>query len=220
MLELKDNVRKAIGFMARFSSQYPLAVAKALTDTARQVSLVMPEKLRQDIDKPTPFTERAFGWRRADKETLTAAVEIKPIQAEYLRWQIEGGVRKPERKRLKLPSEISVDVYGNIPRGVVRQLVRRAEQGKGVTKRLGIKAGISTQAGLFYGAPKGGKGRALPAGIWKREGGRITPVVVFPERSAKYEKLFDFYGHAKRAALARFDANMRAAWALALRTAR
>jgi hypothetical protein len=44
--------------------------------------------------------------------------------------------------------------------------------------------------------------------------------VVFPERSAKYEKRFDFYGHAKRAALARFDANMRAAWALALRTAK
>ena len=219
MLTLTDNVAQAIGYMSRFSAQYPFAVAKALSDTARQVASVLPTKLRQDLDKPTPFTERAFTWVRADKKTLVAEVQIKPIQAKYLKWQIEGGLRKPEKARLKLPSEIAVDVYGNIPRGVVRQLVRRAEMGKGVTKGQSARLGIGRDAGLFYGRPNG-RGKPLPMGLWKREVGKLTPLIVFPEQSAKYEKRFDFYGYAKKEALRVFDGNIKAAWKLAQATAR
>jgi len=217
MINLTSNVKDVLGYMARFDKQYRFAVAKALTDTAKDVQKAMPAKIEQDLDRPNPYTKTGFYATPANKATLTAAVGVKDRQAEYLQWQVFGGVKRPEKKRLKLPSEVQVDVYGNIPRGLVRQLVRRAEQGKGVTKRLGLKAGISQDAGLFYGKPKGS---TLPVGLWKRENGKLTPVIVFPERTAKYTKRFDFFGEATRLVRAEFPARMRAAWELAKATAK
>ena len=218
MLNLQSNVTQLLGYMARFDSQYRFAVAKALTDTARAAAKGMPQQAEKDLDNPTPYTKAGFYALPARKDNLTAVVGVKDRQAEYLRWQVEGGLQRPKKTRLQLPSSVQVNVYGNIPRGLVKQLVRRAEQGKRVSKKLGIKAGVSTAADLFYGKPKGNAG--LPAGLWKRENGRLTPLIVFPEQSARYSKRFVFYGTASAAAQRAFPGAMRSAWEFAKRTAR
>jgi hypothetical protein len=220
-INLSSNIAQVIRGADRFSSQVPFAVASALTATAKEIQREMPSELQRDLDKPTDFTQRGFYIEPARKERLQASVGVKAAQAEYLRYQVQGGVRPPKRKALRLPSVVQLDSHGNMPAGLVRQLVTRAKAGKRATKAQARRFGVSQAVDLFYGEP--GDGR--PAGIYKRvvtssTVHRLVPVVVMPKQSARYERRFDFYAKAKRTAERVFVARLDQAWRRALATAR
>lgn len=220
MLNLSSNVDEVLDRFDRMSRQYPFAVAKALTDVARKAAQAMPAEAAQDLDNPAPFTLRGFYSTRADKVQLVAEVGIKDAQSAYLKWQVDGGVRQPARKALRLPGDVELDVYGNMPKGLVKQLVQRAKAGKRVTKAQSVRMGVSQQVSLFYGDPQDGR----PAGVYKRVGSgdsaRLVPLVLFPARSATYRKRFDFRETAERVVRREFVPTLRAAWKLAQATAR
>lgn len=220
MINVTDNVREVLSFTDRMSSQFHFAVAKALTDVAREAARSMPAQAQQELDDPTPFTLQGFFSTPAKKEALQSVVGIKDVQAQYLWYQVEGGQRRPKRKALRLPTAIDLDAYGNVPKGVIGQLVARAKAGKRATKRQAERFGVSRAVDLFYGDP----GDDRPAGLYKRvQAGkeqRLVPLIVFPQQSASYDKAFDFYGAAKRTVRARFEPLLRRAWADAKRTAR
>lgn len=222
MLNVKDNISEVLRWTDRLSSQYEFAVAVALSDTAKAVAQAMPAA----VDKAfkggaVPFTRSAFYFKRADKIKLTAEVGIKRLQAEYLGWQIEGGDRRPKRQALRLPSVVSLTQQGNLPPGTIGKLIARAKAGKRTTKAQAKRFGVSTGLDLFYGDPVDGR----PAGIYKRVAisstqHQLIPVVVMPKVSARYTARFDFYGIAKREALAAFEPALRRAWTKAKATAR
>jgi hypothetical protein len=221
MIDLRSNIAEVLRYVDNFSAkQYPFAVAMALTQTARAVKDSMPDLVQRELDDPTPFTKAGFYSTVARKDNLTAIVGAKDKQAEYLRWQVEGGRRAPKNKALRLPGDVQLNAYGNIPAGLIRQLVARAKAGKRATKGQAARFGVSQALDLFYGEP--GDGR--PAGIYKRVGTgtvrRLVPVIVFPKQSAQYERRLDFYGQARRVTLATFDDNLRRSWAKALASAR
>lgn len=222
MLSVKDNIADVLSWTDRLSRQYEFAVAVALTDTVKAVAQAMPA----EVDKAfkggaVPFTRQAFYFKRATKDRLTAEVGIKRLQAEYLGFQIEGGQRRPKRQALRLPSVVTLTQQGNLPPGAIGKLVARAKAGKRTTKAQARRFGVSNELDLFYGEP--GDGR--PAGIYKRVNSsgvqhQLVPVVVMPKISARYEQRFDFYGIARREALATFEPNLHKAWARAKATAR
>lgn len=222
MLDVSSNVREVLGFTARLSRQFPFAVAKALTDTVREVAAELPPELDQVFEGgAVPFTRSAFFTQRATKDRLVAAIGIKDKQAEYLRYQIRGGTRSPKRQALRLPAEVDLTPQGNLPPGLIGQLVRRAKAGKRATKTQAARFGVSQALDLFYGEP--GDGR--PAGIYKRvvrtsTEHQLVPVVVFPKQAAKYEPRFDFEGQARVRVLRKLPGNLRRAWTLAQATAR
>lgn len=222
MLDVRDNVREVLGFTARLSRQFPFAVAKALTDTVREVARELPTELDQAFEGgAVPFTRNAFFTERATKDRLVATIGIKDKQAEYLRYQIRGGSRSPKRKALRLPSEVGLTAQGNLPAGLIAQLVRRAQAGKRATKTQAARFGVSQELDLFYGEP--GDGR--PAGIYKRvvrtsTQHQLVPLVVFPKQTARYEPRFDFEGEARARVLRKLPGNLRRAWAVAQATAR
>ena len=220
-IDLSSNLRQVIPAVDElFSNQLPFACAKALTDTARAIAAALPVQAEQDLDRPTDFTKRAFFVTPARKDRLEATVGIKDRQAEYLGFQIEGGTRAPRRVALKLPSVVQLNQYGNIPAGLIRTLIARAQAGKRATKGQARRFGVSQALELFYGEP--GDGR--PAGIYKRvvSGTRhqLVPVIVFPRRSAAYRPRFDFYGAAQRQAEREFAPALDRAWRLAVATAK
>ena len=98
--------------------QIPFATARALSQTASLGVTASVSQAKKDIDRPTPFTLRGFASLNASKSNLQAHVFIKPIQAEYLKYQIDGGTREDKKgspviapgKKLKL------NQYGNIGR--------------------------------------------------------------------------------------------------------
>lgn len=221
MISVSDNIREVLSVTDRLSSQYAFAVAKALTDTARQVAKAMPAEVAQDLDKPTPFTLRGFFSTRAEKTLLVATVGVKDAQAEYLKYQIEGGSRTPKNKALRLPSILDLDEFGNLPKGTIKRLVAAARSGRKVSGKTARRMGIAQRSSVFYGTPKGGH---RPAGLYSRRNGQgqrsLVPLVMFPQQAAKYEKRFDFYMRAERIVRAQFPAALRRAWLQAQQTAR
>jgi hypothetical protein len=221
MLDVRDNVRELLSFTDRFSAQFRFAVAKALTDTVLEAQRAMPGVLDDAFEGgAVPFTRQAFFIEPARKEQLVATLGVKDRQAEYLRYQVHGGVRPPKRKALRLPGDVGLTAQGNLPAGLIAQLVRRARAGKRATRTQSQRFGVSQELDLFYGDP--GDGR--PPGIYKRvnKGPRqaLVPVVVFPEQSARYEPRLDIGGALARVVRARLEPNIRRAWALAKATAR
>ena len=221
MLNVTDNVREVIGWTDRLSQQLPFAVALALTQTVKAARDAMPAEAERSLDKPTPFTRGGFYFTPARKDRLTAAVGVKDKQAAYLVYQVDGGRRAPAKRALRLPSVVELNSYGNLPAGLIRQLVARAKANKRATKTQAARFGVSQGLDLFYGEP--GDGR--PAGIYKRvvisaTRHQLVPIVVFPQREAVYEKRFDFRGKARAVAESVFEPELRKAWARAKATAR
>lgn len=227
MIKITSNIAQVLSWTDRLSSQYRFAVAMALTETARTVAKRLPEKAEQDLDKPTPFTLRGFFSERATKADLTATVGVKDQQAQYLRYQIYGGDRYPNRKALKLPGEIALDKHGNIPRNQLRRLIAQAKAARRETRAAGGKTSYSGKSrGIFYGQPS--YRPELPPGVYQRvesitSGQKrrlIVPIVLFQATSAHYAKRFDFENEVRRIVQREFDGALRRAWATAHATAR
>jgi hypothetical protein len=217
MFNVTHNAAEVIDRLNRFTKQGREATARALTMTARDLREALPKAMEADLDKPTPFTLRGFYLKAATSSSLQAEVGIMPKQAAYLKYQVLGGSRSPNKVALRLPAVVSVNQYGNLPAGVIKQLIARAKAGKRTTKRQSKRSGVSSGVDLFYGDP--GDGR--PPGIYKRvvlsaTRHQLVPVVVMPKRAASYRRRFDFFGHSRRVVLDRWSPNVSAALARAL----
>ena len=226
-ISVKHDLDKLIAQVGRIGrEQIPFATALALTKTAQEVQKALPAALERELDRPTEFTKRGTFMVPARKNTLTAVVGFKDRQAEYMRYQIEGGARAPKKKALRLPGEVVLNEYGNLPKGTIDRLIAAAKAGKYgavVRKRLGVgdrrkKAG---DLALFYGQPNGHPG--LPVGIWRRmpgNPGTLVPVIVFPKAVAHYRPRFKFREAVERVVRAEFPQQFAAAFDQAMRTAR
>jgi hypothetical protein len=216
-----SNMAEVIDRTRLLHPQFKFAASLALNEAVRAAKDVMPSVQQSVFDRPTSFTTQGFYTTPSRKDNLQAVVGVKDKQAEYMAYQIKGGRRSPKRKALRLPSVVELNAHGNLPAGLIRQLVARAKAGKRATAGQGKRFGVSTKLDLFYGEP--GDGR--PAGIYKRvvvsaTRHQLVPVVVMPKRSAQYDRRFDFYGTADKAVRAAFPAALEKAWRRALSTAR
>jgi len=194
-ISVKSNLDAIMrDFERKYVKQIPFAMAKALTDTARDVQQEVTRQLPEIFDRPTPFTMRAIGFSRATKQSLTSTVFVKDIQAAYLKLEVLGGTRTPAKRALVLPTDLPTNQYGNIPRGQIKRLLARRD--------------------VFSGKVRG------IAGIWQRTAARGLILLVAYEPKATYPKRFPFYDIGKRVVMQRIEPNFRAAWAYAVATAR
>jgi hypothetical protein len=197
-------------------NQAPFAIAKAMTATVRQAKAAEEAHIVATFDKPTPFTQRAVAFSGATKRNLQASVFVKDVQAKYLEAEAEGGRRKFKsfeeqfadggQTRAALPGRgVTLNQYGNITKAKIKAIARDVNT-SGKAKRF------------FSGKPKG---HALPPGIYTRTNNnkQITPLLVFATE-AVYQKRFKFTEIGTATISAQFEANMVAAWAEAVRTAR
>jgi len=215
-----SNIDLAIQGLDVKAKQVRYAAAVALTWSVGDAHKAMPSRLESVLDRPTAWTKNGLFVKRAEPSNLTARLAWKPSQAEYMKYQIEGGTRTPKRLALKLPAAVQLDGSGNIPRALLRQLIARAKSNKRATGSMARRYGVSSKLDLFYGDPADGR----PAGLYKRvvNGTRqsLVPIVLFPKRAAVYQRRFDFYGEARRVVRASWQRNFSKAWAQAKATAR
>lgn len=198
-ISVKDSLDKMVKTLTNIQQhQVPFATALALTKTAQDMQSSLTSGL-DVFDRPTSFTKRAFAVKRAEKRLLTAKVYARPIQAAYLRWQVEGGTRYPKRKGIPIPKGIGLNSYGNMPNKAIQKLLARPDVFSGTVKGIG--------------------------GIWKRlpdrdGGGSRVELLVAWEGQAKYRKLFMFYDIAYATAKRKFPGNLAESVVKALKTAR
>ena len=197
-------------------AQYRKAAAVAVTRTAWDVREGLMRGMQTSFDRPNPFTMRAFrvDGAVAGAQQIQATVWAAPLQARYLFWQIEGGVRRSKgfenRMDLRgtevaLPTDESTrDAYGNMPLSFIKRVAGDKNSG-GTAKRF------------FTGTPKG-SGR--PEGVWARVDGnrRLVPLMLFGTQ-ARYEKRFDMSAIAGRVVDAKFESQLLRALGAAQRKA-
>lgn len=211
------------------AKQVAFATAVALTRTAQVIKDAMPGEMRKTLDRPTQFTTGGMFLRKANKNNLEAVVGFKDLQAGYMRYQIEGGVRQAGRAGIKLPGNIELNAFGNIPKGLISRLKAAAQRGDlsgAIRKRLGVDGNRRKGASpiqLFYGKPQGKGWEKAPMGIWRRvpgTPGKLIPVIVFEDTPARYTKRFDFHGIAKRIVDREWNAQFARALSEAMRSAK
>ncbi len=177
--------------------QLPFATALSLTRTAQDASRSVTNQLPKKLDRPTPFTRKAIGFKSANKRDLTAAVFVKDIQAGYLEKQIEGGRRVARGKGFGVPTRNKrLNKFGNIPG-------RRKGLARGKREFIGTIRGVS--------------------GVWQRTGGTRNPglkLMVAFEKVVKYKKRLPFFKIVNGVVRSRFSKNFSSALQRALRTAR
>jgi hypothetical protein len=209
------------------------AAAVALTKTAQDIQRAIPAELDRVLDRPTEFTKRGTYVKAARRDTLAAEVGFKRIQASYMRYQIEGGLVQPRAGGIKLPGNIQLNAFGNIPRGTIARLKAAAKSGdlsSAIAKRLNVNGNRRKGAApiqLFYGKPEGKGWEDAPVGIWRRVPpatpggkGKLIPVIVFEDTAARYRRRFDFAGLAQRTVREKFAGHFSTAIQTAIRTAR
>lgn len=208
-------------YLSGVGKQVAFAASKALNATGKAVADTMPAQIERAIDKPTPFTKRGVRvLKYANKAKLEATVGFMKAQAEYMRWQVEGGTRQPGAAGLRLPSAIKVNEFGNIPKGVINQLIAVARKEGKLGKVKARRVQVSSKVELFYGDPLDKKGKTWPRGIYKIANGSLIPLVVFPVTPARYRAIFDFQRIAEGIVKREWSRQFDKALAEALRTAR
>ena len=179
-ISIKADVKAAKKMLRGFQKQIPFAAAKALTDTVKAVQKAEQKQMPRKLDRPTPFTLKGISIKRATKRDLSARVFIRPIQAEYLRYQIEGGRRRARGRGLGVPTKHArLNQYGNIP-GRRKGLVKKNQFIGEIRGILGVwERGHYSKRGKFSA-----RGKSMATSV---------RLVIAFERSVEYKKRFPFY---------------------------
>lgn len=177
------GLEQAIRDVERLQSDLRFTAARALTRSAKDVAAKVTTQIPQYVDRPVPFTTRAVGYQWATKETLRARVFIKDIQAAYLGFTVFGGTRTPKKRAVVVPTEdAALNVYGNLPRGYVKRL---------------LKGGNT-----FSGRPRSGRSGDRfhgSAGIWLRADRRKLVQLIAYKPRVEYKSQFPFHDLGERA---------------------
>ena len=225
-----DALARTLGAQRK---QLVFATAVALTRTAQDLQRAVPAELDKTLDNPTDFTKRGTFVLAAKKDKLEAVVGFRDKQARYMALQIAGGTRQPGAGGIKLPGNIQLNAFGNIPRGTIAKLKAAAKDGSlGAALAKRINAGGNRRKGaapvqLFYGQPVGKGWEKAPVGIWRRippavpgGKGKLVPVIVFEDTPARYRRRFDFGALAQRTVDTRFAGHFRTEFKKAMASAR
>ena len=192
-ITIKTNLDQVLRQLELQQQRVREATARGLSDTVRETRLDVMRELPRVFDRPVPFTLRGIGYTPAHPSALTARVFIRPAQARYLALMIAGGTERPKRRALLDPVALELDLFGNIGRRKIKQLLRRPD---------------------VFSATL----RSTP-GLWQRVGRQVRLLVRYTD-DRQVRPRFDFVGIAKRTIARRLQANLRAQLARALRSAK
>lgn len=228
MLKLKVKILGMDRALNGVEKQVRYATAVALTRTVKVIKDAMPAALDRSLDRPTQFTKGGLYVKAANPSNLTAEVGFKDRQASYMRYQIDGGARTPGHRGIKLPGNIVLNPFGNIPRGMIDKLKAAAQSGQ-LSKAIGRKLGVGNRRKgaapiqLFFGKPTGRRWENAPLGIWWRipgKPGKLIPVILFASKPAQYKPRFNFEAEAGKVVQVEWATQFDAALTEAMRTAR
>ena len=213
-LSIKHNIDEVTRGMSSIQKkQIPFATMLALNDTAFDLQRVYKAQTKQKFSEPTKFTQTGFAVEKAKKTNLKAVVYVTEKREDYMKLQVDGGVRHPKNKAIIVPnksnsSDLGKYASGNLTKGAVNKIKKQKDK-------------------YFFGVPKGNQGSE---GIWERygrsatgsvSGARIRQVAKL-SKQAKYKALFPWTSIGNGVAFSRskgFDSHFAKRLRFALNTA-
>ena len=110
-------------------TQLPFVISKTINDVAfATIDRNNPEGVKQKAKDTfeggaTPFTVGGFRFKKSTKKNLTAFVFVESAREKYMKFQIKGGTRQPNNKRIIVPTKnIKLNKFGNITRATSNKL--------------------------------------------------------------------------------------------------
>lgn len=207
MLKFTVNAAPVTQMLAGHEKQIPFTVSKAVNAVAQDAVKAGTASIPLKFDRPNAFTQKALTFEPATKSNPTATVYAKDRQAEYLKYQEDGGTRADVKGRPVLfPEAVKLNASGNIPKGyVARSLaVRQAfEARKGDPATRHLKPGIYLRPGS-----KGNKRGTAPK------------LLISRGAAAQYKPRFGLADTVKDAVHSNFQRRLAEAVEYALKTAR
>lgn len=155
-IEIRTDVKTwARGMDAWRKKQIPFALSLALTSTAGRVGQAWQAEMRQDLDRPTPFTLNSVRVIGARKTRLISTIFVMDKAGAYLEPFVVGGRHfLGAKKGLLNPKNVPLNAYGNLTKGKLKSL--------------------KAKAGVFVGPVKLRSGQVVN-GVWQRRGGKGQP---------------------------------------------
>lgn len=145
------------------SKQIQFGSVLAATKLAQLVQQAETDALPGVLDRPTPFTMKAFGVTAARKSNPQAEVFAKQAQAKYLMPSEVGGEQVlGAGRKIRTPVDLKTNAYGNLPKGAIARKLNGGQSSPG--KRgffLGVVKGIN---GLWQRVP-GNRRKGSPPGL-------------------------------------------------------
>ena len=198
-IKIKDNIKQFTKGLSSFEKkQIPFAVATGINTTLFGLRKEMGKQTVKKLDRPTPATQQGFTIKKANKRNLTGALAIKDFVADYLKYQIDGGIRQTGKK-IPVPytQNARLNKFGNIP-NKRKGLIKRP------TKQFIAK--IGGVSGVFQRSGRGGK--------------QVKLLIAFEDSVTYDKKPFPFYKIGKGYINSVYSRNLARAFAKAMRTAR
>ena len=198
-IKIKDNIKQFTKGLSSFEKkQIPFAVAAGINTTLFGLRKEMGKQTVKKLDRPTPATQKGFTIKKANKRNLTGALAIKDFVADYLKYQIDGGIRQTGKK-IPVPytQNARLNKFGNIP-NKRKGLIKRP------TKQFIAK--IGGVSGVFQRSGRGGK--------------QVKLLIAFEDSVTYDKKPFPFYKIGKGYINSVYSRNLARAFAKAMRTAR
>ena len=153
-INIKDNIKEVTKGMSSIQKkQIPFATMLALNDTAFKLQKTYKAQTKQKFTNATKFTQTGFMVEKAKKNNLTATVFVSKKREDYMKLEVDGGIRKPKNRAIVIANKsnsgaIAKFPSGNINKGAMNKLRRNKQK-------------------YFFGKPKGNQGSE---GIWERYG--------------------------------------------------
>jgi hypothetical protein len=204
-IKVKDNIKEFSKGLNRLQKeQLPFATAQAINATlgigmgkkGKGLDAEFAKQMVKKLDRPRPQTTKAFYRIGATKRNLIGTLGLLGWAADFLKYQIDGGVRSTAKKiPVPITKNKRLNKYGNI-----------------AGKRTGLVKGSKEFIGTIKGV----------TGVWKlgRKGETPTLLIKFHD-SVKYDKKpFDFFKIGRGYVRGTFNRQLSKAFRKALRTAK
>jgi hypothetical protein len=206
MFNVKGDMKPIIKHLSKTQKkQIPFAAAQAINNTLFDIMKAEKAQMPKKLDRPTPFTMKAFKINKAKKTELIGDIHVMPERYKYLKYAIEGGTRTGN---IGVPTKhAKLNKYGNIPmrkKGLIKnknQFIGKINNLSGVWER-----GHYSKSGSFTS-----KGKSASTAL---------KLVVAFEKTVNYEKRFPFYKIAEGVARKKFQRNFQKTLRRAIQTAR
>ncbi len=126
LIDIRTNAGRVADALGKVAGKLERTVAKAINSVAKATHEHVTSQLDVRIDKPVPFTRRAYRIAYAAPGALAARVYAQDIQAAYLLKIETGGTTRVEPgKPLLMPFAQRTNANGNIPRGAISRALGR-----------------------------------------------------------------------------------------------
>lgn len=198
-ISIRQDIKKTLAALDRLrKDQIPYATKEAINATAERVKSGIQNAMKQNFDRPTPWTLNSLRIEYASKVKLFGRVWIKNERAmsggtppeRYLTPEIKGGLRHAKgfelalRKYASIPDTMfmvpgggaDLDVFGNVKRGQIQKITSyfAANRDGGYTSnstvntRAKLMKGTKKRAGTSYFVARSHNEQGIAPGIYER----------------------------------------------------